>query len=128
MSKNRLLEMVGIQSTVAKVGTGSPRVLATATTDKRTKVFQDTALMIWDYPLTGTGLGTYAFVYPFYARKSIGEAGAVHPESDWMMIAAESGLPCLICAMLLLGVLLRDRRGHYDGVLSAVRWSPFCTD
>ncbi|MCX6974663.1 MAG: O-antigen ligase family protein [Verrucomicrobia bacterium] len=126
MSKNRLLEMVGIQSTVAKVGTGSPRVIATATTDKRTKVFQDTARMIWDYPLTGTGLGTYAFVYPFYARKSIGEAGAVHPESDWMMIAAESGLPCLICAMLLLGVLLRDMWKLRRSQTWSLRWGIIC--
>ena len=126
MAKNRLLEMVGIQSTVPKVGTGSPRVIATATTDKRTKVFQDTARMIWDYPFTGTGLGTYAFVYPFYARKSIGEAGAVHPESDWMMIAAESGLPALICAILILGVLLRDMWELRRSQTWSLRWGIIC--
>ncbi len=126
MSKNRLLEMVGIQSVESKVATGSPRVIATATTDKRTKVFQDTARMIWDYPLTGTGLGTYAFVYPFYARKSIGEAGAVHPESDWMMIAAESGLPCLICAILLLAVLLRDILVLRRSQSWSLRWGIIC--
>ena len=126
MSKNRLLEMVGIQSTVAKVGTGSPRVIATATTDMRTKVFQDTARMIWDYPLTGTGLGTYAYVYPFYARESIGEAGALHPESDWLMIAAESGLPCVLCAVLLLGILLRDMGELRRSQTWPLRWGIIC--
>ena len=126
MSKDRLLAMVGIDSKSAESDAESPRVIETALEDTRTKIFQDTARMIWDYPITGTGLGTYAYVYPFYARKSIGEAGALHPESDWLMIAAESGLPCVLCAALLLGVLLRDIGELRRSQTWPLRWGIIC--
>ena len=128
-SKLRLLEMVGIQSKQVQVGSAEaapPPAGESAFSDMRSKVFYDTARMIWDYPFTGTGLGSYAYVYPLYANKSIREAVALHPESDWLMIAAESGLPCLICVGLLLGFLLRDMRDLRGSTTWSLRWGIIC--
>jgi hypothetical protein len=76
--------------------------------DARIALAKDTLRIIRDYPLTGTGLGTYAAVYPFYASASLmDKTTALHPESDWLMIAAECGLPALIVAGIVLFLLLR---------------------
>ncbi len=125
-SKWRILEMVGIQGKQVEVGAAESPVAELAFSDMRSKIFYDTARMIWDYPFTGTGLGSYAYVYPLYAKKSIREAVAMHPESDWLMIAAESGLPCLICVALLLGVLLRDMRDLRGSPTWSLRWGIIC--
>jgi 3-isopropylmalate/(R)-2-methylmalate dehydratase large subunit len=42
--------------------------------DLRSKIFLDTLHIIRDYPLTGTGLGTFGYVFPFYMKASIDEA------------------------------------------------------
>ena len=128
-SKLRILEMVGIQSKQVEIGAEEPApppAGESAFSDMRSKIFYDTARMIWDYPFTGTGLGSYAYVYPSYADKSIREAVALHPESDWLMIAAESGLPCLLCVLLLLGILLRDMRDLRGSPTWSLRWGIIC--
>jgi len=82
--------------------------------DFRIPVYLDTLGMVKDFPLTGIGLGNYAWVYPFYSRLSLREAVAIHPESDWLLLAAEAGpagLILLLCWLILLlrPVLARDR-------------------
>ena len=61
------------------------------TADFRLKVYQDSMRMMADFPLTGSGLGTYRFIFPFYADASLREATAIHPESDWLMAEIEAG-------------------------------------
>jgi O-antigen ligase len=80
----------------------------TQTSDARIALAKDTIRIIRDHPITGTGAGTYATVYPFYASASLmDKTSALHPESDWLMLAAESGLPVLLIAATALIVLLR---------------------
>lgn len=75
--------------------------------DPRVGIWRDTLDIIRDYPLTGSGLGTYALVYPFYADRSLrDQSTALHPESDWLQLASEAGLPALILGLLMLAFLL----------------------
>ncbi len=70
----------------------------------RIPVALDTVSMIADFPLTGVGSGQFAAVFPQYRRETIGanDADSVHPESDWLWVAAEAGIP----AALVLGGLV----------------------
>jgi len=80
---------------------------ATLTSTGRICIAKDTFAIINDHPVTGTGLGTYALIYPFYADKSLRElTTARHAESDWFTLAAEGGLPSLLCALALVALML----------------------
>jgi hypothetical protein len=98
-ARNRIFEFFGMEQ-------GS--TLGLFADDLRSKIFLDTIHIIGDYPLTGTGLGTFGYVFPFYMRASIDEAMPIHPESDWLMLTAEAGIPALLFALVLLALLIRD--------------------
>ena len=98
-ARNRILEFLGVESG-AKAGLFAR--------DLRSKIFFDTLHIIRDYPLTGTGLGTFGYVFPFYMQASIDEAMPIHPESDWLMLAAECGIPALLFAVALLVLLVSE--------------------
>jgi hypothetical protein len=98
-ARNRILEFLGMEKG------SNPALLAG---DLRSKIFLDTLNIIRDYPLTGTGLGTFGYVFPFYMEESIDEAMPIHPESDWLMLAAEAGIPALLFSLALLAFLIRD--------------------
>lgn len=63
--------------------------------DLRVPVHQDTWTMIRSEPWTGVGLGAFQYVFPQYRRRSANDGWAVHPESDWLQLAAEGGWPAL---------------------------------
>lgn len=90
--------------------------------DLRSKIFSDTLHIIRDYPLTGTGLGTFGYVFPFYMKASIDESSPIHPESDWLMLAAEAGIPALLCGLALLGLLIFDIFRLRDTGSWPLRW------
>jgi hypothetical protein len=98
-ARNRILEFLAMEEGV------KPELFAG---DLRSKIFLDTLHIIRDYPLTGTGLGTFGYVFPFYMEASIDEAMPIHPESDWLMLAAELGIPALLLVLALLAFLIRD--------------------
>ena len=79
------------------VGEGELRAV-----DFRLPVFADTWRMIQEAPWTGQGLGHFEFVFPHYREASRTAALVVHPESDWLMVAAESGWPALVILLLLV--------------------------
>lgn len=75
--------------------------------DFRQPVFRDTVRLIADFPLTGTGLGQFRYVFPQYREDSARAANVLHPESDWLMTAAETGLPsALVLATLSVWYLV----------------------
>ena len=77
--------------------------------DGRIPIALDTISMFEAQPMTGVGLGTYAIVYPYYADRSIvGKTTALHPENDWLMMAAEGGVPFLLLVLIGLGVLFSE--------------------
>jgi len=69
-----------------------------------------TTRIILDYPLLGTGLGTFESAFPMYRPPSI-RAHFDHAHSDWLQAAAEGGVLVFsaLAAMLLL-VLRATRR------------------
>ncbi len=71
--------------------------------DFRIWIYQDTMKLITDAPITGWGLGTFRYVMPFYRDKSISCSEAIHPESDWLLLAAEGGWPAV--ALLFFVIL-----------------------
>jgi len=70
--------------------------------DFRQPVFRDTTRMIRDFPVSGTGLGQFRYVFPQYRSDSARAANVLHPESDWLMVAAETGLPSAFVLAALL--------------------------
>ena len=75
--------------------------------DGRIPIFQDTLRLIRDFPLTGCGLGAYRYVFPFYRERAGWDVPVIHPESDWLMLASEAGVPALIMLMVGIGWLIR---------------------
>jgi len=70
--------------------------------DFRQPIFRDTLRMIADAPISGIGLGQFADVFPQYRRDSARAASVLHPESDWLMVAAETGVPSAFVLFALL--------------------------
>lgn len=112
-ARNRILEFIGMEEA------SKPKFFAG---DLRSRIFLDTFHIIRDYPLTGTGLGTIGYVFPFYMQASIDEAMPIHPESDWLMLAAEAGIPALLLALCLLALLIRDIFRLRDTGSWPLRW------
>ena len=112
-ARNRILDFLGMEEA------SQPKFFAG---DLRSKIFLDTLHIIRDYPLTGTGLGTFGYVFPFYMQASIDEAMPIHPESDWLMLAAEAGIPALLLALTLLALLIRDIFRLRDTGSWPLRW------
>jgi O-antigen ligase len=70
----------------------------------RRETLQSSIRMVADKPLTGSGLGTWATVYPAYALYDDGRfVNQAH--NDWIQWTAEGGAP-LLAAMLLFAALL----------------------
>ncbi len=75
--------------------------------DFRLLIYEDSWDMITDLPLTGAGLSNYSAVFPQYRDASANHNSILHPESDWLWLWAELGLPGILCALALLFALLR---------------------
>jgi O-antigen ligase len=91
--------------------------------DFRVEIFQDAIRMIADHPWTGHGLGSFQYVFPQYRTHSLMESQAAHPESDWLMLAAEGGVvPVLVlAAALALASAAALQRRKEPGALT--RWT-----
>jgi hypothetical protein len=118
-ARDRVLEFFGVSSMVSE---SAEQKSGAAFSDFRSKIFRDSVKIVRDYPITGTGLGTYSYVVPFYVDASIDEAIPIHPESDWLMTACESGLLFLLCAFGLLVVLIRDMLPFRRSATWPLRW------
>ena len=94
--------------------------------DARVSIWRDTLSMIADFPVSGTGLGTYQLNYPFYAKKSLRDkTTARHAESDWLTLGAESGLPALVLVLGGLAILMSriPQLQRDSGADWPVRWA-----
>jgi len=111
------LAMLWKDATSVQTGEGDRDV------DFRQPVFRDTARMIADQPLSGSGLGQFSDVFRQYRKDSARGATILHPESDWLMVAAETGVPSAVVLAALLvwyvAVCWRSRAAS-GGVL---RWT-----
>lgn len=94
-----------------------PALDASRHLDFRIPVFLDTLEMIGTFPWTGVGAGQFSYVFPQYRNHTITaqDADVHHPESDWLWIAAELGIPA---ALTLLALVVLAALAAVRGVLT----------
>ena len=73
--------------------------------DGRIAIYHDTWNMIRSETWTGVGPGQFAPIFPQYRAISnaSNNSRCIHPESDWLMMLAETGWPATLC--LVAGVV-----------------------
>lgn len=91
--------------------------------DFRQVIMRDTLRLLSDYQVTGVGLGQFQYVFPHYRNESVRAATILHPESDWIMVAAEMGLPAAGLLLVLAGYyFMRNWRARRDDD-GPLRWA-----
>ncbi len=73
----------------------------------RGKIWGDTLGLIHAAPWCGVGLGNFTAVFPFYREASVIQQSVLHPESDWLQIAAELGWGGVVLVLAALCLLVR---------------------
>jgi O-antigen ligase len=86
--------------------------------DGRLEIFIDGLSMLRAQPATGWGAGQFEHVFPQYRQlaANVNDSWNVHPESSWLWMATESGLPATLSLLALAGLaigrgLVAARRG-----------------
>ena len=78
------------------------------TDEFRARLQRDALDMIVASPVCGVGLGNFAPVFELFRHRSLAPVWIVHPESDWLWMAAELGWPAVV--WVLVGCVLLARR------------------
>lgn len=72
----------------------------------RVLIWRDTLALVHASPWCGVGLGNFTALFPFFRHASVNQQTVLHPESDWLLLAAELGWVgvalTLGCAFFLL--------------------------
>ena len=71
----------------------------------RINLWQESLMIMKDYPLTGCGLNTYSKVAPHYKRF---EGGGIYPHNSFLQMGAEIGLLGLFAFLWLLFVFFKE--------------------
>ena len=108
--KNRLsktVEEAGIAinpADAATPGEGRPALEAIRSLDARIPIMLDTLGLIRDFKWTGIGAGQYYHVFPQYRNLTAvaNDVDSFHPESDWLWMAAEVGVPATLALAVLV--------------------------
>jgi putative inorganic carbon (HCO3(-)) transporter len=79
------------------------RQTSVATEASRIDIGNDALEIVRDYPLTGTGAGSFASTYPMYDNGKVGSWHYKHAHNDYLEFACEFGLPGLT---MLAGIVL----------------------
>ncbi len=64
-------------------------------------------LLIKDFPLWGSGLGSYRYIFPKY-KHSLAQANYYHAHNDYLELAAETGIVGFLMIMGLAGCFWRQ--------------------
>ncbi len=70
----------------------------------RAVVWKDTARATLDFPLLGTGLGTYGYVFPAYRKEALEPVVYTHAHNDYLQLALETGFLGFVA--IILGIWL----------------------
>jgi O-antigen ligase len=84
----------------------SPRfsdVQLTAGAAGRAGTVSDSMRIVRDFPLFGVGLDGFQYIFPVY--RSYGGWLLTHVHNDYVELAVEAGVPALVFALLLIGIL-----------------------
>jgi O-antigen ligase len=71
----------------------------------RVVLWEDTIQLVRDFPLWGSGLGTYRYIFPKYKSTKI-QATYYHAHNDYLELLAETGMIGFLTVMGLVGYLL----------------------
>ena len=67
----------------------------------RTGIWEDTIRMAADYPIFGTGFGTFAEVYPGYQTAHV-DGTVLFAHNDWVQLLAEGGLAGTLAVLAVI--------------------------
>lgn len=98
--------------------------------DARLAIQLDTIRLISAAPLTGWGSRQFSDVFPQYQNRTLTLAHkrCLHPESDWLKMAAEHGMPAMVAivgivasftVIAILAIRKRRHRARHGGLLIA---------
>jgi len=83
-------------------------------------IHADTYSMIANEPWTGSGPGSFEFIFPQYKKESIKHSASVnnaevlHPDSNWLDLSAEAGpISALLLALLIISLLFFSFRKNH---------------
>jgi O-antigen ligase len=116
VGKTVRVTFVGVAILAVSIGVGSTIrrfALDDLLHEDRPQYWSSTVEIIGDFPLFGTGLGTFASAYGAYEKTSASEMQLVHAHNDFLEYAAELGL---VGTVLLIGGVL------YVAVSSYLAW------
>lgn len=99
---------MGAAAVVLYGGVAVDRLQNEAPIGFRGKIWADTWQLIRHSPWTGIGMGNFEGIFALFRQQSAIEQRVLHPESDWLWVAAELG-PLSIIA-LLGGLVALGRR------------------
>jgi len=96
----------GIDRVAAEIQQGIQLDTSKSGAEFRPTVAADTLRMVHDYPLAGTGAGSFASVYPMYDDGDTGFLFWKHAHNDYLQFAAEFGLAgfAILSGIVLLSV------------------------
>ena len=104
----------------------APSELADPPLDTRLLIYADALQLIRDFPLTGSGLGTFRYVFPHYRDRYLSDSAAIHPESDWLLLAAEAGVPAVVLMVAGIAVVFRRAWPQRAHPYWPLRWGILC--
>jgi len=76
--------------------------------DQRIYVWKDCLNIIKDFPLFGSGLGTFEFIYPLYKENLKLPLKYTHAHNDYIQILVEIGILGFSCVLAGLIILFKD--------------------
>jgi len=88
----------------------------------RPRVWKDALFIAADYPLLGTGLATFASIYPLYQSLDI-SGRFLFPENDYLQLLTETGLLGTILALAAVAVFTVHVLKRF-AALRDERWTP----
>ena len=74
--------------------------------DQRPVYWQDSARIIDDFPLAGTGFGTFVHIYPRYQTVPTGNLFVDHAHNDYLELLTDGGMIGALLVVWFLGALL----------------------
>ncbi len=93
------------------------------TPDFRWLIFRDALTMIRNGPWCGVGLGNFESVFALFRDASRGMTRSLHPESDWLWVAAEMGWPALLLLSIAAVVFVRRAFPLKEGTNQRLRFA-----
>ena len=81
-------------------------ITAGASTNFRWRIFHDTFRLIRNSPWCGVGFGNFESIFAIFRDVSLGDARALHPESDWLWLWTELGWPAVVLTIVVIAMFV----------------------